>query len=192
MVLKQSSRVEPLKSTIPATLTEQGVVVFWLAVLLTGIGAGISAAVLTLILQWVQHVAWPGPGGTLLDSVEQAGPWRHIAVLVVAGLITGAGQLALVRLTSANGIEITSAIWFNAGRLPALRTLGSAVLSTIIVALGASLGREGAPLHTQRQARAQRTADRSEIFNRSKFSLCSRVKRDSGLKESECRTLIDL
>jgi len=145
MVLKQSSRVEPLKSTIPATLTEQGVVVFWLAVLLTGIGAGISAAVLTLILQWVQHVAWPGPGGTLLDSVEQAGPWRHIAVLVVAGLITGAGQLALVRLTSANGIEITTAIWFDAGRLPALRTLGSAILSVLTVGMGASLGREGAP-----------------------------------------------
>ena len=31
------------------------------------------------------------------------------------------------------------------GRMPALRTLGSAVLSVIIVGMGASLGREGAP-----------------------------------------------
>src|SRR5208283_330765 len=37
------------------------------------------------------------------------------------------------------------AIWFQAGRLPALRTLGSAVLSIVIVGMGASLGREGAP-----------------------------------------------
>jgi len=143
--LEQSPQVEAGNSRIPATLTQPGVAVFWLAVLLTGVGAGISAAVLTAILQWVQHVAWPGSGDTLLDSVQQAGPWRHIVVLALAGILTGAGQLALVRLTSANGIEITTAIWFDAGRLPAFRTLGSAFLSVLTVGMGASLGREGAP-----------------------------------------------
>ena len=59
--------------------------------------------------------------------------------------MTGAGQLLLVRLTSSNSIDITEAIWFSAGRLPALRTFGSAVLSVIVVGMGASLGREGAP-----------------------------------------------
>jgi H+/Cl- antiporter ClcA len=59
--------------------------------------------------------------------------------------LTGTGQLLLGRLTSANGIDMTAAIWFNAGRLPALRTLGSALLSVILVGMGASLGREGAP-----------------------------------------------
>jgi chloride channel protein, CIC family len=49
------------------------------------------------------------------------------------------------RLTSSNSIDITEAIWFSAGRLPALRTLGSAVLSVVVVGMGASLGREGAP-----------------------------------------------
>jgi len=42
-------------------------------------------------------------------------------------------------------IDITEAISEFAGRLPALRTLGSAVLSILVVAMGASLGREGAP-----------------------------------------------
>jgi H+/Cl- antiporter ClcA len=60
-------------------------------------------------------------------------------------LITAAGQLFLTRLSSGNGIDITAAIWFQAGRLPALRTLGSAILSVIIVGMGAALGREGAP-----------------------------------------------
>jgi H+/Cl- antiporter ClcA len=101
--------------------------------------------VLTVILQWVQQLAWPATGSTVLESVTQASPWRHIVVLAVAGLVTGAGQIALVRLTSANGIEITAAIWFNAGRLPAFRTLGSALLSVVVVGMGASLGREGAP-----------------------------------------------
>jgi len=53
-----------------------------------------------------------------------------------------------VNLSVANSIEITTALWFAAGRLPPLRTLGSAFLSVIIVAMGASLGREGAPKQT--------------------------------------------
>jgi len=118
---------------------------FWLAIVLTGLGTGACAAALTLILQAVQHFVWPGTAETLLDAAAQAAPWRHILVLLGAGLVTGAGQIVLVRLTSSNSIDITEAIWFSAGRLPALRTLGSAVLSVIVVGMGASLGREGAP-----------------------------------------------
>jgi chloride channel protein, CIC family len=81
----------------------------------------------------------------ILVAAAKAGPWRHILALLGAGTLTGLAQILLVRLTSGNGIEITSAIWFTAGRLPALRTLGSAVLSVVIVGMGASLGREGAP-----------------------------------------------
>jgi CIC family chloride channel protein len=118
---------------------------FWLAIVLTGLGTGACAAALTLLLQAVQHFAWPGTGATLLDAADQATPWRHIVVLLGAGLVTGAGQIILVRLTAGNSIDIAEAIWFSAGRLPALRTLGSAVLSVVVVGMGASLGREGAP-----------------------------------------------
>lgn len=118
---------------------------FWLAIVFTGLGTGACAAALTLILQAVQHFVWPGTAATLLDAAAQATPWRHILVLLGAGLVTGAGQIVLVRLTSSNSIDITEAIWFSAGRLPALRTLGSAVLSVVVVGMGASLGREGAP-----------------------------------------------
>jgi hypothetical protein len=48
-----------------------------------------------------------------------------------AVLLTGAGQFLLTRLqflltrlSSGNGIDITTAIWSRAGRLPALRTRG--------------------------------------------------------------------
>ncbi len=111
---------------------------------LTGLGAGIGAAVLTDLLEAVQHFVWPGPG-TLAEAASQAPVWRHLIVLTSAGLVTGAGQLVLTRLSSGNGIDITAAIWFSAGRLPALRTLGSAVLSIVVVGMGVSLGREGAP-----------------------------------------------
>ena len=105
---------------------------FWLAVVLTGVGAGCAAAGLTLLLGLVQLLAWPGTG-TLLDAGARAGVWRHILLVLGAGVATGAGQILLVRLSSGNAIDITAAIWFSAGRLPVVSTLGSAVLSVIIV-----------------------------------------------------------
>jgi H+/Cl- antiporter ClcA len=130
---------------IPSTLAHSGAVSFWLAVLLTGVGTGLAAAALTRLLETVQHLVWRGSGTNLLDAVEHSDAWRHILVLLGAGLVTGAGQIVLRTLSSGNGIDTTAAIWFHAGRMPAWRTLGSAVLSVIIVGMGASLGREGAP-----------------------------------------------
>ncbi len=135
----------PHGDAIPSTLAHPGAAPFWLAILLTGVGTGAAAAALTLLLETVQRLMWRGSGTDLLDAARQAGPWRHILVLLGAGVVTGAGQIVLGRLSSANGIDTTAAIWFHAGRMPALRTLGSAVLSVIIVGMGTALGREGAP-----------------------------------------------
>jgi H+/Cl- antiporter ClcA len=131
------------ESSIPPTLLSKRAVYFWLTVILTGAGAGIGAIVLTELLQSVQHLFWPG--ADLLTAASQANPWRHIYVLLGAGVLTGAGQIALRRLTSGNGIDIAQAISEFAGRLPAVRTLGTAVLSVLLVGMGAALGREGAP-----------------------------------------------
>jgi len=128
---------------IPPTLRSAGAVGFWSAVILTGAGAGVGAAALTMLLQKVQQMMWPGQD--LLDAAAHSDAWRHIWVLLIAGALTGAGQIVLRRLTSGNGIDITEAISEFAGRLPVLRTLGSAVLSILVVGMGASLGREGAP-----------------------------------------------
>ena len=130
---------------IPSTLARPGAAPFWFAVLLTGVGTGVAAAALTRLLELVQRMVWGGSGTNLLESAQQANAWRHVLVLLGAGLVTGAGQILLRHLSSANGIDTTAAIWFYAGRMPAWRTLGSAVLSVIIVGMGVSLGREGAP-----------------------------------------------
>jgi CIC family chloride channel protein len=117
---------------------------FWAAVVMTGVGTGVSAAALYLLLQWVQHAAWPGEQ-TIIQSAANASFARHVFILLGAGVLTGLGQLVLSGLSSGNGIDINAAIWFSAGRLPAIRTLGSAVLSIFLVGMGISLGREGAP-----------------------------------------------
>ena len=134
----------PASAGIPATLSHPDAARFWLVVILTGIGAGIGAILLTRLLELVQRLAWPG-SANLLDAASAAASWRHVLILLGAGVLTGGAQLALRRLTSGNAIDLTEAIWFRAGRLPALRTLGSAVLSVVLVGMGSSLGREGAP-----------------------------------------------
>ena len=107
--------------------------------------SGLSAAALTRLLEAVQRVVWGGTGRDLLVSAAGAPLGTHVAALVSAGVITGIGQFLLKRLSSGNGIDTTAAIWFYGGRLPSLRTIGSAVLSVLIVGMGVSLGREGAP-----------------------------------------------
>ncbi len=134
----------PAPTGIPATLGHPDAARFWLVVILTGIGAGVGAIVLTRLLEAVQRLAWPG-SANLLDAATGGGPWRHVLVLLGAGALTGLAQIVLRRLTSGNAIDLTEAIWFRAGRLPALRTLASAMLSVVLVGMGSSLGREGAP-----------------------------------------------
>jgi len=135
----------PAPGSVPATLTWPGAGRFWGVALLTGLSAGGGAIVLTRLLEWVQRSVWGGAGTEILPVASAASPARHVLALLGAGVVTGLGQLLLVRLTSGNGIDITTAIWFSGGRLPKLRTLGSATLSEIIVGMGASLGREGGP-----------------------------------------------
>ncbi len=134
------------EAQVPGSLLDPGALRFWAAVVLTGVGAGLSAALLTALLKEVQGLAWGAPDpSALIEAARRASPWRHILMLLGAGVLTAAGQWLLTRLASGNSIDTTTAIWFEAGRMPALRTLGSGVLSIVIVGMGASLGREGAP-----------------------------------------------
>jgi CIC family chloride channel protein len=143
---ESSSGAEPYSqalSSIPPTLRSPGALIFWAAVLFTGIGAGVAAAILTKLLFVVQHACWPGPH--LLDAAQQKDATYHLIILLAAGAMTGAGQMLVGRLAAGNSIDITEAISRFAGRLPALRTLATATLSVVVVGMGASLGREGAP-----------------------------------------------
>ena len=135
-----------IEAKVPATLRGPGAIRFWLAVALTGLFAGVGAALLTLLFQVVQLLAWGVSEPTeLFQAALGLSPRYHIGMLLAAGLLTALGQWLMTRLMSGNGIDVTAAIWFRAGRLPKLRTIGSAVLSIVIVGMGASLGREGGP-----------------------------------------------
>jgi chloride channel protein, CIC family len=131
---------------VPATLRDAGAIRFWTAVILTGLCAGLGAALLTVLFDVAQELAWgAAEPSALIEAARQASPRRHLALLLAAGLLVSLGQWLLTRLTSGNGIDVTGAIWFQAGRMPTWRTLGTAVLSIVIVGMGVPLGREGAP-----------------------------------------------
>ncbi len=130
---------------IPATLGQPSAPRFWLAVLGIGILTGLAAGLLTRLLEWVQGRLWGGGGLNILEAAQHTTPLRIFLILLAAGALTGIAQVALRRLSSGNDIDTTAAIWFQAGRLPAFRTLGSATLSVVLVGMGVSLGREGAP-----------------------------------------------
>jgi hypothetical protein len=121
---------------IPTSLASPGAVRFWLAVCLIGASTGLAAAALTRLLGVVQRAAWNGSGTNILETARQASAFRHIAVLLAAGILTGAGQVLLKQVPSGNGIDTTAAIWFYAGRMPAPRTPGSALLSIFAVGMG--------------------------------------------------------
>jgi CIC family chloride channel protein len=132
-------------NSIPSTLQHPTAGRFWAALAGIGVSAGLAAGVLTKLLEAVQSFAWHGSGTNILRSAQNVSAWRCVLILGIAGIITGTGQVLLRRLSAANGMDTTAAIWFYAGRMPAVRTLGSAILSILVVGLGASLGREGAP-----------------------------------------------
>ncbi len=141
-----SAATEPAGAKVPATLRDPGAIRFWIAVVLTGLCAGLGAALLTLLFDATQELAWGAADpSALFEAAWRASPQRHVGLLLGAGLATSLAQWVLTRLTSGNSIDVTAAIWFQAGRMPAWRTLGTAVLSIVIVGMGAPLGREGAP-----------------------------------------------
>lgn len=130
---------------IPATLDQPAAARFWLSVVGIGILTGFAAGLLTKLLEWVQGSFWGGNGREILDAAQHTAALRIVLILLAAGVVTGIAQVLLRKLSSGNDIDTTAAIWFHAGRLPALRTLASATLSVVLVGMGVSLGREGAP-----------------------------------------------
>lgn len=113
------------------------------ATVLTGIGAGVGGGVLTLLLHLVQHVTYGYSDSSFQLGVQRASGQRRVVVIVVAGLVAGVGWWMLRRFAPAVP-RVTDAITHRV-RMPFGTLTIDAALHIVVVALGASLGREGAP-----------------------------------------------
>ena len=118
---------------------------FWGAVIAIGLATGLGAAGFVALLNLVERVAWRRTASQFLAAVTAASPTRIIVVLLIAGLLAGAGTLIWRRGQGSGGGEVTEALWFHGGRLELIPSLLRGVVSIVTVGMGASLGREGAP-----------------------------------------------
>jgi H+/Cl- antiporter ClcA len=118
---------------------------FWALVVVIGLVAGLAGAALILLLHALEHLAWSYRLGTFLHAVKQVSAAHRVIVLLIAGVIAGIGAIAIGRLRGFGGGEVSEALWVEDGQMATRPAVSRGVLSIVIVALGASLGREGAP-----------------------------------------------
>ena len=119
--------------------------VFWVMVALTGVAAGLFGDLMMLLLYSVQHLAFGYHAGSLEAAVSRASDARRLVVLLVAGAFGGAAWYLLRRCTPGERTEIDDVVWGDGERLSFRRSLGTSVISEVVIGMGASIGRENAP-----------------------------------------------
>jgi CIC family chloride channel protein len=118
---------------------------FWAMVVLTGVAAGLFGDLMMLILFSVQHAAFGYHSGSLEAAVERTPGARRLIVLLAAGVIGGVAWFFLRRWTEGEKSDIDDVVWEGSKRLSFRRSLGTSVISEVVVGMGASIGRENAP-----------------------------------------------
>jgi chloride channel protein, CIC family len=118
---------------------------FWLMVIVSGIAAGLLGALMMLILFNVQYAAFGYHEGSLEHGVAQASAARRVGSLLIAGAFGGIAWFLLRRYMKSESSEIDEALWNGDGRLSFRRSLGTSVISEVVIGMGASIGREAAP-----------------------------------------------
>ncbi|ATB43425.1 chloride channel protein [Cystobacter fuscus] len=122
---------------------------FWILVVLTGLVSGLSAALLVSFLRWVQRLAWSERGESFLASAMATSASHRVLVTVSGGVLVAVVSLLIRQPLKGHGTaSIIESIWVKSGRMQLPRTLFRGVVSIIVVALGAPLGREGALLQS--------------------------------------------
>ena len=119
---------------------------FWIAIVVTGVATGLIGDALMLLLRWVSRIAFGARDLPDFEAaVAAAAPWGRLAPVLIGGVVAGVGWYLLRRFTPGRKSEVDDVLWTGEGRLSFRRSLGTSVLSEIVVGLGASLGREAAP-----------------------------------------------
>ena len=115
---------------------------FAAAVVLAGITAGVTGWACAHLLHGVEHFVWSISEGHLVTALETVPWWRRFLTLVAAGVI-GAVSWVFLHRTGPGPVSTEQAV---AGRrMPVLRTIWHSATQIVIIAMGASLGREVAP-----------------------------------------------
>ncbi|MHB1488171.1 MAG: chloride channel protein [Acidimicrobiales bacterium] len=118
---------------------------FWLAIVLTGVATGLFGDLMMVILFGIQHLAFGYHTGSFQAAVEHASPARRVVSLLTAGAFGGVAWYLLRHVTKGEKSEVDEVVWSGDGRLSFRRSLGTSVISEVVIGMGASIGREAAP-----------------------------------------------
>lgn len=117
------------------------------AAVVTGLAAGLAGVVLTYLLHGVQHLAFGYTEDTFLVGVEKASHARRVIALAIGGFLAGMAWWIFRKRAGAgvdDAISVRGAVR-TASRMPLVATILDALIQIFAVAVGGSLGREGAP-----------------------------------------------
>ncbi len=117
--------------------------VFWVALAGASVATGLLAIALMSLLFHVERLGFGA--GDYQTAVLRASGGHRMVCLLVAGGIGGVAWYLLRRVTHGERTELDDVIWANRGELSFRRSLGTGVISEVVIGLGASLGREAAP-----------------------------------------------
>ena len=117
----------------------------WLAVVVTGIAAGLLGSGLMAILYQVEHAAFRYDGGDFAHAVAQTSDARRVIMLVLAGVIGSVAWFLIRKFLRQERSEIDDAVWSHDGELSFRRSALTSIISEIVIGLGGSIGREAAP-----------------------------------------------
>ncbi len=134
--VKQNPQPNLHELTVPLRL--------WPAILLTGVGAGITSGLLMKLLRLVQHACYRYREGDFLVGVKGVSGAHRVVILTCAGVFAAIVFVLRKRLPDAKGGDLNESIWNHSGRLPQWKMTVNALVSIIIVGMGAALGREAA------------------------------------------------
>lgn len=118
---------------------------FWFAVAITGVATGLLGDAMMAILFFAEHTAFGYQHGSFQVAVQHASGQRRVLVLALAGAFGGIAWYLLRRYTAGKSSDVDDALWAGSGHLSFRRSLGTSIISEIVVGMGASLGREAAP-----------------------------------------------
>lgn len=115
---------------------------FFCAVVIVGLLAGFAGLSMTLLLRFVEHLAYDYSFGTLMLGITDSSLIRRAAAPMIGGGLAGLGWWILRSRTHIPPLSDAIAKPARIGLLP----FGfDAALQVLVVGSGASLGREGAP-----------------------------------------------
>ncbi len=117
---------------------------FWGALVLTGGATGLLGVALMGLLVGVERLAYGPLRPDFQSAVSHASGPHRVVALLVAGLFGGLAWYVLRRFTPGRHADLDDVLW-DGGRLSVRRSVGTSVISEIVVGLGASMGREAAP-----------------------------------------------